>query len=129
MTCPLFSSLIQMKMHGTDYETLKKYVPAAILPSEWGGEAGPCDNTAWKEEFLAIDHEFSPIEDGVSGKKKKKKRFLKRATKGTVKRIARLTGGGKKSDHKTKDSASSKAEKAENQVENSEQDSSPKTVT
>ena len=80
-------------MHGSDWDSLKDYIPASILPSEWGGEAGPYDNSSWKEEFLSIDQEFSPIGDeGISKKKKKKRLGLKRATKGTVKRIAKLTG-------------------------------------
>ncbi|XP_072028001.1 clavesin-2-like [Amphiura filiformis] len=85
----------RMLMHGSNFESLKCYIPLSILPTEWGGEAGPydIDNTAWKKEFLSIDHEFSPItDDAIVKKKKKKKLGLKRATKGTVKRIAKIAG-------------------------------------
>ncbi len=79
-------------MHGSDFESLKCYIPPSILPKEWGGEAGPYDNTAWKEEFLSIDHEFSPVSDDGVIKKKKKKLGLKRVKKGTLKRISKLAG-------------------------------------
>ena len=47
------------------YESLHKMVPKEVLPSEYGGLAGPWDNTECAEAVYKLNQYFSNVEEIV----------------------------------------------------------------
>ncbi|XP_066254794.1 alpha-tocopherol transfer protein-like [Euwallacea similis] len=49
-------------LHGNDIEALHGFLSTDILPSEYGGEAGPFDNRGWYMKLLADEEYFKELE-------------------------------------------------------------------
>lgn len=54
--------MIQIYLHGNDIDALHAFVSNDILPSEYGGEAGPFDNRGWYMKLLAEEDYFKNLE-------------------------------------------------------------------
>ncbi|KAL1513481.1 hypothetical protein ABEB36_002887 [Hypothenemus hampei] len=48
-------------LHGNDIEALHAFISTDILPSEYGGEAGPFDNRGWHMKLLANEEYFKSL--------------------------------------------------------------------
>lgn len=53
-------------MHGNSLTSLYKHIPKEILPSEYGGDQPPFDNTNWREQILNDEDYFIRLESNIS---------------------------------------------------------------
>ncbi|CAG9769076.1 unnamed protein product [Ceutorhynchus assimilis] len=50
-------------LHGNDIDALHAFIPTEILPSEYGGEAGPFDNRGWYMKLIAEEEYFKSLKN------------------------------------------------------------------
>ena len=60
----------RIHLHGSNMNSLHKYIPKSILPAEYGGEQEPFDNTAWRENILDNEDYFANLESMTSAERK-----------------------------------------------------------
>lgn len=52
----------QIFTHGSDLQSLHRYIPKEILPAEYGGRQSNFDNTEWREQIIKDDKYFVRLE-------------------------------------------------------------------
>ncbi|KAG8192971.1 hypothetical protein JTE90_028093 [Oedothorax gibbosus] len=57
---PLISEKIKKRIyaHGSNMQSLHEHIPSEILPSEYGGQLGPFDNTAFIQSLVETEETF-----------------------------------------------------------------------
>ncbi len=61
-------------MHGSDFESLYRFVPQRLLPTEYGGEAGPISTIieSWEKKLLENRDYFLNLSNYGTDEKKRK---------------------------------------------------------
>lgn len=55
----------QIITHGNKLSSLHRYIPKSVLPSDYGGEQGPFDNSKWRDQIIRDEHYFLRLETYV----------------------------------------------------------------
>lgn len=73
MKCSFSIILSQLYVHGDNWDELYKYIPKRLLPTEYGGEAGPIQDIidVWEKKLHANKDYFKEEENYGTDEKKR----------------------------------------------------------